>query len=63
MSGMELVNIDYDRILDDLETPKAFCFIIGGEKVWLPKSQVEDIIETQQEVVIPEWLAMEKGLI
>lgn len=39
------------------------------DDVWLPKSQIEDYSEPEVksgdtvEIEIPEWLAMEKGLI
>ena len=49
------------------ETGKALLVSDGGQNVWLPKSQIE---YTEQggkgdEIVfeIPEWLALEKGLI
>ena len=44
------------------ETEKAFRFYDGNSTVWLPKSQVEWDAETK-EMTIPEWLALEKGLI
>ena len=51
------------------ETEKAYCVYDGTNEVWIPKSQVQD---TQQiggafsadwEFTIPEWLALEKGII
>lgn len=42
------------------ETEKAYLIFDGTKEVWLPKSQVE--VE-DGEVTMPEWLAMEKGLI
>ena len=45
------------------ETEKAFRFDSGtGETVWLPKSLFE-WDETEKIMTMPEWLAMEKGLI
>lgn len=58
----DLVPILYDRIIDNRETDKAYLFHIDDEEVWLPKSQVEDIRETEGVVVIPLWLAKAKGL-
>ena len=50
------------------ETDKAILISDNGDEehaVWLPKSQIE--IEGDQDdiltVTLPEWLAMEKGLI
>lgn len=48
------------------ETEKAFLIFDGKEEVWLPKSQITDQCESGGQIVsvfIPEWLAMEKGLI
>jgi hypothetical protein len=62
-SGNELVTLTYDRLIDSRETGAAWCFVFGDEgPVYLPKSQVEDIIETRKEVVIPRWLMEAKGL-
>ena len=57
----ELVSIQYDEIIDRRETALAYLFIIDDEEVWLPKSQVEDIRETENVVDIPLWLAKKKG--
>ncbi len=58
----ELVSIQYDKLIDSRETLKAYLFVIDDEEVWLPKSQVEDIRETENIVDIPLWLAKKKGL-
>jgi len=52
----DIVTLEYDRIIDAAETDKAYLFVFGGEDVWIPKSQVEDIRETVLEVDIPRWL-------
>ncbi len=62
MDGNDLVSIEYDELIDSRETLKAYLFIIDDEEVWLPKSQVEDIRETEKVVDIPLWLAKAKGL-
>jgi len=44
------------------ETDKAFLVSNGRtDKVWLPKSQVED--NGDNTFTMPEWLAYDKGLI
>lgn len=58
----EITTLTYDRLVDDAETKMAYLFIFGGEEVWLPKSQVEDIRETVNEVDIPLWLAVAKDI-
>ena len=58
----ELVSVQYDELVVSRETLKAYLFIIDDEEVWLPKSQVEDIRETECVVDIPLWLAKAKGL-
>lgn len=48
------------------DTDKAYHFYDGRTKAWLPKSQVEWYPSENNEfvgtMVIPEWLAEEKGL-
>jgi hypothetical protein len=54
----------YEEIIEEKETERAWCFLFekGLPVVWLPKSQVEDIRETVNEVDIPLWLVDAKGL-
>lgn len=58
--------------IDDVEavreTENALLCNIGGEEVWIPKSQIHDDSEVFEEghsgtLVIPEWLATEKKLV
>ena len=58
----EIITLIYDRIVETRETSRAFCFVFGGETVYLPKSQVEDIRESSKEVDIPCWLMEAKEL-
>lgn len=44
------------------ETPQAYRFNDGTLSVWLPKSQCEWDGDDKT-MAMPEWLAMEKGLI
>lgn len=51
------------------ETPSAILVDVGEDKpVWIPKSQIDDASEVREkgdegELVIPEWLAQDRGLI
>ena len=48
------------------ETEKAMLFTDGENDFWLPKSQImnqTEIAENEYELDIPEWLAIEKGLV
>ncbi len=50
------------------ETDLALCVEVEGEEVWIPKSLVADESEVQErgdegELIIPEWFAIEKGLV
>lgn len=51
------------------ETEAAYLINDGHEDIWLPKSQMEDEeLDVKDGVVylhfcIPEWLALEKGMI
>lgn len=48
------------------ETPSAFLVSDTGNAVWLPKSQIDweppATTGTVVEFLVPEWLAIEKGL-
>ena len=44
------------------ETDKAFQFFDGATTVWLPKSQCE-WDQDDKTMAMPEWLALDKGLI
>jgi hypothetical protein len=50
------------------ETDKALLVEVEGEEVWLPKTQIDDDSEVYSMkagagmLVIPMWLAREKGL-
>lgn len=48
------------------ETASAVQIFDGTKLVWLPKSQIEGSLTTTgmgYEIAMPEWLALEKGLI
>lgn len=48
------------------ETEDAILLMCAGEKVWLPKSQIEYVGErddTNVEVTLPDWLAEDQGLV
>lgn len=48
------------------QTDSAFCVDTGlTENVWIPKSQISDSDDDYNPtcIFIPEWLALEKGLI
>lgn len=48
------------------ETNAAFLVFDGANEIWIPKSQVQDshqIKGSDWEFIIPEWLAIEKGII
>ena len=48
------------------ETDKAYLVFDGDHEVWIPKSQTQahrQIKGSDWEFVIPEWLAVEKGIV
>lgn len=57
---MDDVKIDFDEL--SKETEAAFLIVIDDEKIWLPKSQVR-VYPKAKTAYVPEWLALEKGLI
>lgn len=59
--SQERVEIEFDDVIT--ETPSAWLIDVeGDEHVWLPKSCCE-MDEDRHTVVVPEWLAVEKGLV
>lgn len=44
------------------QTELAWLMTIEDEQVWLPKSQCE-WDENEGTILVPEWLAIEKGLV
>jgi len=59
------VEIEVDDVI--VETDKAILCLVGKKEVWIPKSQIDDSSDVQGKgecgtLVIPEWLANEKGL-
>jgi hypothetical protein len=57
-------NHDIIEIAGELrnKTEKAYQFYDGSKTVWIPKSQAE-WDDHSQSMQMPEWLAMERGLI
>lgn len=49
------------------ETEKAILISDGDNKIWLPKSQIDYELDEFKGVVylidVPEWLAVDKGLV
>lgn len=63
MEGLEMSKSDVIEIeiAVETETERAILVDFGGDElVWLPRSQIELV---EGAVLIPEWLAMEKGMI
>lgn len=62
----DLVDVTGEILIDD-PSKKAIRFYDGVTRVWLPRSQIE--VEPHEDggrlsvVTMPEWLALEKGLI
>lgn len=61
----EEVEVYVDEVIK--ETTDAFLCRIDDDKVWLPKSEIRDGEVSSEgdkgNVTIPEWLAVEKGLV
>jgi hypothetical protein len=58
---IELVRIDFDKIIH--QTDESYLLEICEEEFWLPKSQIKEMKEDEKFVILPEWLAMNNGLI
>lgn len=57
----ETFEVVYDSIA--AETDDAILLEVGGDAVWIPRSQVVDHDRSDQVVVVPEWLARDRGLL
>jgi hypothetical protein len=62
----EPVEVEVDRV--EVETDKAIMFSKDGEEFWIPKSKISEDSEVEGlgdsgTLVIPWWLAEEKGLV
>jgi hypothetical protein len=55
-----MIEINFDKIIR--ETQDAWLLDTGDEKVWFPKSQCT-LDEDEKIIEVPEWLAIEKGLV
>ena len=55
----DLVEIDFDEVVH--ETASAVLIRIDKDEHWIPESQIKQQYDTSLE--IPEWLAIEEGLV
>ena len=64
--GSELVPIDYDTRMATYDTDSAWCVRISHRMYWFPKSNCkfdQGDGGTDNVILVPEWLAVEKGLV
>lgn len=64
--GSELIPIDYDTRMATYDTDAAWCVRISRRMYWFPKSNCKfdtGTGGTDNVVMVPEWLAVEKGLV
>jgi hypothetical protein len=59
--GKEPVIIEYDAIITEAETAKAWLLQIEGEEIWFPKS-ICILDEDDSTIEAPKWLADEKNV-
>jgi hypothetical protein len=60
--------VHFDDVTVKHATDKAILAVIDGKQEWIPKSQIAADSEVQDDgdegtLIIPEWLAKDKGLI
>lgn len=58
----DIVDIEYDRIKIDDAQHKSILIQFGDKDVWLPCSLIEVDVDGET-VAMPEWKAMQEGLI
>lgn len=59
--GSVYVPIYFDNITS--ETNLAICFSVDGKKFWLPKDLIFNLDRAENELIISERLAVEKGMV
>lgn len=53
-----MFEVAYEELVH--ETDGAYLFNVfndGGDDIWIPKSQIEDLDEKEKTFSIPQWLA------
>lgn len=58
--GDETVGIAFDDV--KASTKRAALFVIKGDQVWIPFSQLKDVDVVAQVLICSSWIAGEKGL-
>ena len=66
--AQDYVSIEAERVVRESASGKAVLFVIDGEDVWIPRSQIhepEDIKMGSLNVLfeVAEWFAKQEGLI
>jgi len=56
-----MTEVPYDECVHDGIGKGAKCYQIDGTKYWIPKSLIES--DDGEILIVPTWLAFEKGLI
>lgn len=59
-SDPNVVDIPYDELLG--HTDKAVLVKIGGEDMFIPKTQICDVDEKRKQISLSEWMAKQKGI-
>ena len=57
------IELSYYRIVLDNPKKNAILIDFGDNKQWIPRSQIDDIFEDDDTIILTEWIAKEKGLI
>lgn len=60
--------VTFEKVTVVRETDNALLVDIEGKEHWIPKSQIDDDSEvyalgTDGDLVVSEWIALQKGLI
>lgn len=57
----KITTLEFDSII--CETDRAVLYVLGGEKIWIPKSAIVDIDTEHNEVDVYTWFAEKRQLI
>jgi hypothetical protein len=58
-----LVSVSFEAIKLDREDLRAVLFDIEGYDVWIPRSLIHHINETDMTIEVPSWFAYREGLL
>ncbi len=60
MSDQEIIELNFDKILNDNPDKKAILLEMGDLRIWIPRSLITEISENT--ITVPLWYAEKEEL-